>query len=129
MAEHRKFAFDTVFEGAGEVAVSPGAYKRLYTAAEVEQVRAQARAEGEAAALQRAEAQTAQALSQLAEAARFALPRAAFLLDWGDGRAAFDPEAAAARVGAALEAALAAEGLHAEALPIPVTPTSETDHG
>ena len=221
MAEHRKFAFDTVFEGAGEVAASPGAYKRLYTAAEVEQIRAQARAEGEAAALQRAEAQTAQALPQLAEAARFALPslvqaahehrvgsaelalaaarkiadaacdrfpeapvqaalaalareveaaprlvlqaapdlldalqaaleetaqaigfsgqivaradpalpRAAFLLDWGDGRAAFDPQAAAARVGAALEAALAAEGLHAEALPIPITPTSETDHG
>jgi flagellar assembly protein FliH len=40
--------------------------------------------------------------------------RAAFLFDWGEGRAAFDPEAAAARVSAALEAALAAEGLHAE---------------
>jgi flagellar assembly protein FliH len=40
--------------------------------------------------------------------------RAAFTFDWGEGRAAFDPEAAAARVSAALEAALAAEGLHAE---------------
>jgi flagellar assembly protein FliH len=40
--------------------------------------------------------------------------RAAFILDWGDGRAAFDPEEAAARVGAALETALAVEGLHAE---------------
>ena len=39
---------------------------------------------------------------------------AAFLFDWGDGRAAFDPAAASARVGEALAAALAAEGLHAE---------------
>lgn len=41
---------------------------------------------------------------------------AAFVFDWGDGRAAFDPAAAAARIAAALEAALAAEGLHAEPL-------------
>jgi flagellar assembly protein FliH len=40
--------------------------------------------------------------------------RAAFLFDWGEGRAAFDPEAAAERVASALDAALAAEGLHAE---------------
>jgi flagellar assembly protein FliH len=40
----------------------------------------------------------------------------AFTLDFGDGQAAFDPEAAAGRVAAALEAALAAEGLHAEPL-------------
>ena len=40
--------------------------------------------------------------------------RAAFVFDWGEGRAAFDPEAAAARVAAALDAAIAAEGLHAE---------------
>ena len=53
------------------------------------------------------------------------LPRAAFAFDWGEGRAAFDPEAAATRVAAALETALAAEGLHAE----PLTPESETDHG
>ncbi|HEV2530651.1 flagellar assembly protein FliH [Phenylobacterium sp.] len=44
------------------------------------------------------------------------LPRHAFTLDFGDGQAAFDPEAAAARVTAALTAALAAEGLHAEPL-------------
>jgi flagellar assembly protein FliH len=49
--------------------------------------------------------------------------RAAFTLDWGEGGAAFDPDAAAARVAAALEAALAAEGLHAESL----TPESEAD--
>ena len=45
--------------------------------------------------------------------------RAAFILDWGDGRAAFDPDAAADRVAEALDAALAAEGLHAE----PVIPS------
>jgi flagellar assembly protein FliH len=217
-APHRKFGFDTVFDGAGVVGLAANPYKRVYTADEVEHVKAQARAEGEAAALARAEAQTAQALSQMAEAARFALPtlvqaahehrvgsaelalaaarkiadaacdrfpeapvqaalaalareieatprlvlhaapelverlqaaleetaqaigfagqiiaradpdtpRGAFVLDWGDGRAAFNPEAAAARVGAALEAALAAEGLHGEAL---ITANPETDHG
>lgn len=217
-APHRKFAFETEFDGPGATMPTLSPYKRLYTAEEVERAKAQAWAEGEAAALGRAEAQTAQALSQLAEAARFALPtlvqaahehrvgsaelalaaarkiadaacdrfpeapvqaalaalareveatprlllhaapdlleqlqaaleetaqaigfsgqilarsdpdmpRAAFVLDWGDGRAAFDPQAAAARVGAALEAALAAEGLHAEPL---MTAKLETDHG
>ena len=47
---------------------------------------------------------------------------AAFTLDFGDGAAAFDPAAAAARVDAALQAALAAEGLHAE----PLIPGSES---
>ena len=47
---------------------------------------------------------------------------AAFSFDWGDGRAVFDPAAASARVGEALAAALAAEGLHAEPpLPSPVS--------
>lgn len=54
-----------------------------------------------------------------------ALPRAAFGFDWGDGRASFDAAAASARVGEALEAALAAEGLHAEALP---STTLEPNH-
>jgi len=54
-----------------------------------------------------------------------ALPVAAFVLDWGDGKAAFDPIAAADRVAAALDAALASEGLHAE----PLIPASEADHG
>lgn len=40
----------------------------------------------------------------------------AFTLDFGDGAAAFDPAAAAQRVAEALDAALAAEGLHAEPL-------------
>ncbi|HEY4029455.1 MAG TPA: flagellar assembly protein FliH [Caulobacteraceae bacterium] len=44
------------------------------------------------------------------------LPPAAFVLDWGDGSAAFDPNAAAARVAQALDEALAAEGFHAESL-------------
>jgi flagellar assembly protein FliH len=64
------------------------------------------------------------ALEQAAEAAGFAgllvvkpdpaLPRAGFVFDWGEGRAAFDPASALARVAQALETALAAEGLHAE---------------
>jgi flagellar assembly protein FliH len=48
--------------------------------------------------------------------------RHAFTLDFGDGQAAFDPEAAAQRVAQALKAALAAEGLHAE----PLIPGSES---
>ena len=44
------------------------------------------------------------------------MPRAAFTLDFGDVSAAYDPDAATARVAQALEAALAAEGLHAEPL-------------
>jgi flagellar assembly protein FliH len=45
-----------------------------------------------------------------------ALPHAAFVFDWGDGRASFDPVDAAERVADALRTALAAEGLHAEPL-------------
>jgi len=73
----------------------------------------------------------AASLQQAADAAGFpgqillkpntAMPTAAFAFDWGDGRAAFDPVEAAARVEAALNAALAAEGLHAE----PVIPTND----
>jgi flagellar assembly protein FliH len=69
------------------------------------------------------------ALTQASEAAGFpgrlvvktdpSLAGAAFTFDWGEGRAAFDPAAAAERIAVALEEALAAEGLHAEPLPIP----------
>jgi flagellar assembly protein FliH len=45
-----------------------------------------------------------------------ALAAAAFQLEWADGRAEFDPEAAAARMSEALSAALAAEAGHAETL-------------
>ena len=51
-----------------------------------------------------------------------AFGRHAFTLDFGDGQAAFDPAQAADRVTLALEAALAAEGLHAE----PLIPGSES---
>ena len=51
-----------------------------------------------------------------------AFGRHAFAFDFGDGRAAFDPQASALRVTQALEAALAAEGLHAE----PLIPGSES---
>ncbi len=54
-----------------------------------------------------------------------ATPPAAFSFDWGDGSAAFNPEQAAEKVAEALNAALAAEGLHGDALN-----TSETSsHG
>ena len=45
-----------------------------------------------------------------------ALPTAAFQLEWADGRAAFEPEAAFARLREALDSALAAEAGHAETL-------------
>ena len=51
-----------------------------------------------------------------------ALPMAAFVIDWGDGRASFDPVEAADRVTLALRGAVEAEGLHAE----PIFPQSET---
>lgn len=44
------------------------------------------------------------------------LPPAAFQLEWADGRAAFDPDAAFARMREALDSALAAEAGHAETL-------------
>jgi flagellar assembly protein FliH len=44
------------------------------------------------------------------------MPSAAFQLEWADGRAAFDPADAFARMSEALNSALAAEAGHAEAL-------------
>lgn len=211
----RKFAFDTVFGGAGDVLVAPARPKRLFTAEEVEQIRAAEYAEGERSALARAEADAAHALTvisadvaqamaalsevahqhrqgaaglavaaarRIADAALAAFPTApaeaaleglareveaaprltvraapglqsrlqaalervadacgypgqitvkadpaatpaAFTFDWGEARAAYDPHLAAARVEAALAAAIAAEGLHAEPL------TLGADHG
>ena len=206
--EPQKFSFDTVFDAQGGVAYAAPRPKRSYSAEEVEQVRAQAYAEGERTALASIAAQQQMALGLIAAACQQALPSLAavahehrvgsahlalacargvagaalerfpeaplqaalaslaqeieasprlivtaapdladriqgeldtiaaklgyagaiqvkaeaglsahaFTLDFGDGQAAFDPEAAAARVTAALEAALAAEGLHAEPL-------------
>lgn len=211
----RPFAFDTVFDDAGSIAYQPPARRKHYTAEEVEAARAAGYAEGERSAVAQAEARAADALADVARAARAALsalqgvahehrvgsaqlalaaarriadaaldrfpeapaaaalealareieaeprlmvrvapdlqariqaaldhtaeaigfegqiltraepalPPAAFVLDWGDGKAVFDPQDAAARVAAALEAALAAEGLHAE----PLISASETD--
>lgn len=212
--EPKKFTFETVFDAAGQVAYAAPRPKRSYSAEEVEQVRQEAKTEGEQAALAGVAAQQQRALAQIAAACQQALPRLAevahehrvssadlalasaraiagaaldrfpaaplqaaltalaqeieaaprlvvtaepaladqlrplldslaqdlgfagaiqlkaeaglpahaFNLDFGDGQASFDPAAAAARVAQALEAALAAEGLHAEPL-IPSVPT------
>jgi flagellar assembly protein FliH len=217
MAEPRKFAFDTVFDQAGDVAFAPARIKRTFTADEVEVIKAEAFAAGEKSTTAIAQAQAAHALGEIGRSARQALsalaqvahehrtssadlalavgrkiadaalerfpeapvkaalqelsreleasprlmvrcatelvealqtaldetaqasgfagaivvkgdsvlPMAAFVLDWGDGRAAFDPEQAAARVAEALATALAAEGLHAE----PLISSSEADNG
>jgi flagellar assembly protein FliH len=69
---------------------------------------------------------TQKALDETAQACGFpgqivvkadpSLPRAAFVLDWGDGRASFDPVQAAERAAEAVHTALIADGLHAEPL-------------
>jgi len=214
----RKYAFDNVFDGASNARATP--YKRLYTREEAERLAEAARAEGEATAIKRVEAETARALAAIAEAARAALPTlaaaahqhragaaelalacgrqiadaacakfpeaplqaalaalareveatpkltvrvapamrerlqaaltetadaigypgqiiarddpdlppAAFVLEWGDGSAAFDPVAGARRIAEALEGAIAAEGLHAEALVLDPTLSPEARH-
>ncbi len=85
---------------------------------------AEDQAEAVQAALESA-AQSAGYPGQIVVRADPNLPLAAFVLDWGDGSAAFDPNAASARVSQALEEALAAEGFHAESLSHP----NEADHG
>jgi flagellar assembly protein FliH len=204
----RKFDFDTVFDGVGDVLSAPAPHKAFYTPVEVEQIRLEAFADGQRAAVQQAELDQAQCLEgirfaiertvpllaqaahehragaaelalaaarKIADSALEAFPEApvraalealsnevqghprllvrtperlleriqavlektaesvgfpgqvtavaddrlegaAFIFEWGEGRAAFDPEAAAQRVTQALHAALAAEGLHAEPL-------------
>lgn len=52
------------------------------------------------------------------------LPVAGFAIEWADGRAAFDPKEAERRIAESFEAAIAAEGLHGEALGAP-NPNSE----
>lgn len=213
MSEPLRYAFDTEFAADGAVAAQAPRPKRAFTPDEVEQIRKQAYAEGEAAGLASIAAEQALALAVIANACGQALPKLAevahehreasarlalacgraiadaalekfpeapvqaalvalareiesaprlvvtvapemaeklqgvlnetalsvgfagavqvksdtarspraFTLDFGDGAAAFDPQAAAARVSEALEAALAAEGLHAE----PLIPGSE----
>jgi len=207
-APHQKFGFDTEFDAAGDVSYVAPRPKRSFTPEEVEQIRQQAYAEGERAAVTSITAQQMAALSEIARACGQALPvlanvahqhrigaaelalacgraiagaaldrfpeaaaqaalealgreieaaprlivtaspelaerlqgqldeaaarvgftgalqvrsdlamgQHAFTLDFGDGAGSFDPAAAAERVTEALQAALAAEGLHGEAL-------------
>jgi flagellar assembly protein FliH len=207
-APHQRFGFDTEFDATGEVAYAAPRPKRSFTPEEAEQIRQQAYAEGERAAVTSITAQQMAALSEIARACGQALPtlanvahqhrigaaelalacgraiagaaldrfpevpvqaaiealgreieaaprlivtaspelaerlqgllddaaaragfvgaiqvrsdlafgRHAFTLDFGDGAGSFDPAAASERVTDALQAALAAEGLHGEAL-------------
>jgi len=216
-APHKRFVFDTVFGGEGDVIAAAPRPRRLIPVEEVELIREQAFREGEASVVARAEEAAAQALSRIADDIGLAMPTlaavahghragsaelalaaagkiagealtlfpeapavaalqslareveavprlvvhapsdlvvrlqgalekaadaagypgqivvkaadgmsgAAFAFDWGDGRAAFDPEAAAARIADALQTALAAEGLHAE----PLLPLEGPHHG
>ena len=62
---------------------------------------------------------------QIVVKADTALPIAAFVFDWGDGRASFDPAQAADRVADALRTALAAEAHHAEFPPPIAIPARE----
>ena len=73
----RPFDFDTVFGDDGAIARASARPKRLYPIEEVEQIRAQARAEGERVAMASVEAQQAAALAQIAQACQAALPRLA----------------------------------------------------
>jgi flagellar assembly protein FliH len=77
MAEARKFSFDIEFDAKGDVAYAAPRPRRLFPAEEVEQIRRDAYAEGERAALASIAAQQANALSQIAEACGQALPRLA----------------------------------------------------
>ena len=70
MTEARKFSFDTVFDGGGDVISAAPRIKRAYSADEAEALRQQAFRDGEAAARVAAQGQQAQALADLAEAAR-----------------------------------------------------------
>jgi flagellar assembly protein FliH len=211
----QKFVFDTVFEVDGRV-YQPPRPKRAYTIEEVDLVRTEAYAEGQASSVAQAEQAQAAALQEVAALVRGALealaaiahghrtasadlalacarkiadaaldfapeapavaalqalareleatprlivhasPRdeqrlakaleeaatragfsgaiqlrpaegghaAAFTLDWGEGRASFDPITSGERIAAALAAALAVEGLHAEVV-VPSVPDSE----
>jgi flagellar assembly protein FliH len=206
---HKKFEFGTVFDAAGGTAYAAPVQRRVYTAAEVDTIKAASYAEGERSASVRAEEAQASALREIAAACRVALgalaqaahdhrsgatelalatarviagaaleafpeapasaalsalarevettprlivrarperaermqttleataqaggfpgqivvkadpalPPAAFVLDWGDGRASYDPAEAEARAADAVRTALIADGLHAEALP------------
>jgi flagellar assembly protein FliH len=73
-SELRRFAFDTEFDAQGEIAYVAPRPKRSFTPEEVEEVRAQARAEGERAALASIAAQQLAAIAEIARACGQALP-------------------------------------------------------
>ncbi len=74
-AAPQKFGFDTCFDEAGQiVGVAAPRPRRTYLAAEVELIRAQAFAEGEAAQRMSDEGRRAMALSDMADTCRQALP-------------------------------------------------------
>ena len=74
MAEPQKFSFDTVFDAVGGVAYAAPRPKRMFAADEVEQIRKDAYAEGERAALASIAAQQQAALAGVAAACHHALP-------------------------------------------------------
>ena len=76
MAIVRKFDFDTVFDGEGEVLSAPTPRKAFYTVAEIDQARLEGFADGQRAALQQGEIDQAQCL----EGIRFAIEKAMSLL-------------------------------------------------
>ncbi|MDI7775487.1 FliH/SctL family protein [Asticcacaulis sp. EMRT-3] len=71
--QHKRFDFGTVFDGGGKVVSAPKREKKAYTPEEVEAIRIQAYAEGEASALARAQMAQAAAQQQLADAAQAGL--------------------------------------------------------
>src|SRR4051794_21163324 len=73
----QRFHFDAEFESGGRVATAAVRAKRLYPLDEVEQIRKQAYAEGEAAGLASVAAQQASALTAVAAACAQALPKLA----------------------------------------------------
>jgi flagellar assembly protein FliH len=122
--QHRRFTFDTEFDGSRPASAST--YKRLFTAEETEELTQRARAEGMAGAMARIEAQTARALAEIAESVRAALPTlAAAAHEHRAGAAALAlacarqiaDAACAAFPEAPLQAALAALAREVEATP------------
>ena len=67
--QHRKFEFGTVFGDGGHVIAQPVREKKAFTPEEVEAIRAQAYAEGEASATARAQMAQAAAIQDLASSA------------------------------------------------------------
>src|SRR3990167_1317935 len=72
-----RFGFDTVFDDAGAVAFQSAPRRISYSAAEVEQIRATAFAEGETSAVARAEADAQADIARAARSALTALSRVA----------------------------------------------------